>query len=243
MQVSSPAVPGAAALAPSPLVDQVKRRAAILADGSGAATADKVAAYTSIMKAMTQSGVTGAGWFQQSSQADRDAVNAVMDTASTARDIRQAADDFNARGMRADRTTNVMADQIRYLNSLHEAQQMLIFAGTASLDQTPTLDSWKAFLQQNADARDRQMADEAAETPAVKVILSDKAKAALGASGAASADDPAASALATLTASDPGVTVAGAALKMLEDAADRRAAAKADALRVYQVGDQIDTSA
>ncbi|MGH1561037.1 hypothetical protein ACRAWD_31645 [Caulobacter segnis] len=122
----------------------------------------KVDAYIAITKAMAQSANAGSGWFQQSTQADRDAVNAVMDSSSMAKRIRQSADDFNSRGMRGGRNGNVMADQLNYLNGLSDTQQKMIFAGTASLDQTGSLDSWKGFLQQNADARDQQLAAETA---------------------------------------------------------------------------------
>jgi hypothetical protein len=246
MQISS-STAASAATASSPVVDQVKRQAAILADDSGASTREKIDAYVAIFKSMAQSANSGSGWFQQSSQADRDAVNAVMSTASTARDIRQAADDFSARGMRADRNTNVMADQIKYLDSLPDDRQQMIFAGTASLDQTGSLNSWKAFLQQNADGRARQLADEAAARPAVKITLSDRAKAALGQSP--KAEDPASAALATLTGPAAGRSIASTALQMLQDAADMRADARdkardaaADPGRRYEAGDHLDAS-
>ena len=245
MQVS-PSTTASVASTSGSVVDQVKRQAAILSDASGASTAEKTDAYISIFKAMAQSANTGAGWFQQSTQADRDAVNAIMDTASVARDIRQAADDFNARGMRADRTTNVMADQIRYLDSLPDQQQKMIFAGTASFEQTGSLDSWKAFLQQNADGRTKQLADEAAATPAVKVTLSDAARKALGQDTAATpATDPASKALETLTRSQSGPTIAETALRMLEDAAARQDALKDRNILTpgYQAGDHIDATA
>lgn len=250
MQVSSTTAAAAAPSTSSSLVDQIKKQASLLADDSGASNDQKVDAYLAISKAIAQSASTGAGWFQQSTQADRDAVNAIMDGSFMAKQIRQAADDFNARGGRASRSSNVMADQLDYLNGLSETQQKMIFAGTASLDQTGSLDSWKGFLQQNADGRDQQMAGEGA----VKVTLSDKAKAAIaqaeGDDGETTDRDPAVSALAALGASNAGDGVVGAALKMLEKAAADRAEArekaraeKADKTQVhYEAGDHVDTS-
>jgi hypothetical protein len=229
MQVSSATSPTATTSTGSSLVDQIKRQAAILADDSGATNDQKVDAYIAITKAMAQSANAGSGWFQQSTQADRDAVNAVMDSSSMAKQIRQSADDFNARGMRGSRDGNVMADQLNYLNGLSETQQKMIFAGTASLDQTGSLDSWKGFLQQNADARDQQLAAEAPGSSAVKVTLSDDAKAAMVQSKdgvKAETADPSADALAALAKGGEDDGVAGAALKMLQKAAEQRAEAR-----------------
>ncbi|KQV57004.1 MULTISPECIES: hypothetical protein [unclassified Caulobacter] len=256
MQVSSAITPNATAQTGSPLVDQVKRQAAILADDSGATNDQKVEAYIAISKAMAQSASAGSGWFQQSTQADRDAVNAVLDGSDVAKQIRQAADDFNARGMRGGRNGNVMADQLGYLNGLPATQQKMIFAGTASLDQTASLDGWKAFLQQNVEARDQQLAAEAPKRSAVKVTLTDEAKAVMarskdGAEPSASGD-PGATVTLTLGRNDEG-GVAEAALKMLQSAADRRLEAeeRADAKEkaktalgqttdVYEAGQAID---
>lgn len=230
MQVSSATSPARTSATNLSLVDQIKRQAAILADDSGATDDQKIDAYLAISKAVAQSANSGSGWFQQSTQADRDAVNAVMDGSSMARQIRQSADDFNARGMRGRRDGNVMADQLDYLNGLPEMQQKMIFAGTASLDQTGSLDSWKGFLEQNAAARDQQLATEATSS-AVRVTLSDDAKAAIDpARNGAKADgsDAGTAALATLAKSDDD-GVAGAALKMLQKAAERRAEAREQA--------------
>jgi hypothetical protein len=220
------------------VVEQVKRLAGVLADGSGASDQDKITAYTSILKAYADSSNSGSGWFQSSTQDERDAVNAVLDTSSMAQQIRKAADDFNARGMSADRTTNVMASQISYLNGLSDMQQQLIFAGSALTAQTPTLESWKGFLQENADGRAKQMADEAAEKAPVKVTLSDQAKAALAAE-----PSPDKQALDALAKGDVEDGVAGAALRMLRKAAEERAEAadrKAGEAKPYEIGDAVD---
>lgn len=210
------------------LVDQIKRQAAMLADDSEATNDQKIDAYIAISRAMAQSANSGSGWFQQSTQADRDAVNSVMDSSSTAKRIRQSADDFNARGMRGGRDGNVMADQLNYLNGLSDTQQKMIFAGTASLDQTGSLDSWKDFLRRNAEARDQQLAGETSGTSPVKVTLSESAKEALAPSKSeakADATESGADALATLAKSGEGDGLAGAALKMLRKAAEQRARA------------------
>ncbi len=169
----------------STFADQMRQKAAILADGSGASDDQKLDAYIAISRAMAQSASTGTGWFQESTQADRDAVNAVMDNSTMAKQIRAAGDAFNARGLRAPRDTNVMAAQLADLNSLSDFDQKMIFASTASLDQTGTLESWKASLQENADGRARQLQAETAT--AVTVTLSDEAKAALAKDANASA--------------------------------------------------------
>lgn len=169
----------------------MRQKAAILADGSGASDDQKLDAYLAISRAIAQSASTGTGWFQQSTQADRDAVNAVMDNSTMAKQIRAAGDAFNARGLRAPRDTNVMAAQLADLNGLSDFDQKMIFASTASLDQTGSLESWKASLQENADGRARQLQAETAT--AVTITLSDEAKAALAAGPSASAviTDPA----------------------------------------------------
>lgn len=228
MQVSSATSSTATTSTGSSLVDQIKRQASILADDSGATNDQKVDAYIAISKAMAQSVNAGSGWFQQSTQADRDAVNAIMDGSSMAKQIRQSADAFNARGARGSRDSNVMADQLDYLNGLSDTQQKMIFAGTASLDQTGSLDSWKGFLQKNADARDQQLAAETSEPAAVKVTLSESAKAALAqpeAGAKVEASDPGADALSVLAKGTADDGVAGAALKMLQNAAEQRAEA------------------
>jgi len=208
-------------------VAEVKRQAAILADGSSASDQDKVTAYASIMRAYADSSNSGSGWFQGTTQEERDAVNAILDGSSMSKQIRKAADDFNARGMSGDRTTNVMAGQIDHLNGLSDLQQQMIFAGTALTVQTPTLESWKGFLQENADGRAKQMADEAAEEAGkspVKVTLSDEAK----------------KALETLTQDRAEETPAEAALRMLRKAAEERAEARDD--KPYAAGDKVDTA-
>lgn len=222
------------------MVEQVKRLASVLADGSAASDQEKITAYTSIMKAYADSANSGGGWFQSSTQGERDAVNLVLDKSSMAQQIHKAADDFNARGMSADRTTNVMASQISYLNGLPDLQQQLIFAGSAVVAQTPTLESWKGFLQEHSDGRAKQIADEAAEKAPVKVTLSDEAKAALAAEEA-----PDKQALDALTKGDVEDGVAGAALSMLRKAAEARAEATADRRKaaeaqVYEPGDAIN---
>lgn len=252
MQVSSATASSGSASSNTNLVEQIKRQAALLADDSRASNDQKIDAYLTISKAIAQSASTGSGWFQQSAQDDRDAVNAIMDNSSMAKQVRQAADDFNARGMRTSRTSNVMANQLDYLNGLSDTQQKMIFAGTASLDQTSSFDSWKDFLQQNADSREHQMAVESANHPAVKVTLSEKAKAALKLPQGMETDAEGAHAEAAAVAflkTEQGDGVAGAALKMLQKAAEERAEAKenakrnaSDTARVYEAGDKVDTS-
>ena len=209
------------------VVAEVKRQAAILADGSGASDQEKISAYGTIMKAYADSADSIGSWFKSSTQEERDAVNAAVNNSSMSQRIRDAADNFNARGMRGDRTTNVMANQIEYLNGLSDLDQQLIFAGTAQINQTPTLESWKGFLQENADGRARQLADEAnkeIDKSPVKVTLSDGAKKALEA----------------LTQDRTEETPAEAALRMLRKAAEERAEARDD--KPYVAGDKIDTA-
>jgi hypothetical protein len=198
------------------VVGEVMRQSAILADGSGASDDQKIDAYVAIGKALYASDQGRADWFKSSTQADRDALNAAWNNSAISKQIRQAADDFNARGMRAPRDGNVMADQIVHLNRMSASQQKMVFAGTASLDQTPTLESWKAFLQENADGRDQQLAAEKAEKiskdKTVQVSLSDDAKAALDA----------------LTDKNRVGGVAEAALGMLRKAAEKRATDRAE---------------
>lgn len=235
MQVSSVAQP----LSPPPasgggVVAVVLRQSAILADGSGASDDQKIDAYVAIGKALYTSDQGRADWFKSSTQADRDALNAAWNNSTIAKQIRQAADDFNARGMRTSREGNVMADQIVALSRMSPQQQKMIFAGTASLEQTGTLESWKAFLQTNADGREQQLAEEKAEKAektgkgaAVQVSLSDDAKAALD----------------TLTDENRVAGVAEAALGMLRKAAEERAEAKAKKDRAEEPGATVDQTA
>ncbi|WP_454715209.1 hypothetical protein [Caulobacter segnis] len=218
MQVSTaaPSAPPTLAAAGN-VVAEVMRQAAILADDSGASEDQKIDAYIAISTAIVTSAAGRTGWFQQSTQADRDALNATWNNSAVSKQIRKAADDFNARGMSAPREGNVMADQIVHLNKMSATQQKMVFAGSASLEQTPTIEGWKAFLQEHADGRDRQLAAEKAEKTskdeAVQVSLSDDAKAALEA----------------LTDENRVGGVAEAALGMLRKAAEERAEAKAEA--------------
>jgi hypothetical protein len=218
------------------VVDEIKRLASILADGSGASDDQKVDAYIAIRKSFNSSG--RAGWFQSSTQADRDSVNASLNTSDMSKRIMQAADGFSARGMRASRETNVMASQIEALSGMSALQQKMVFAGTASLEQTDTLESWKGFLQENADGRERQMAaerkDAERQTPATRVTLSDDAKAAL---------DDGAKALATLTNEERPGDIATAALGMLKDAAEKLGAAKDQADKDRAAGAIVDKTA
>ena len=235
MQVSSVAQ----SLSPPPasgggVVAEVLRQSAILADGSSASDDQKIDAYVAIGKALYASDQGRADWFKSSTQADRDALNAAWNNSAISKQIRQAADAFNARGMSTPREGNVMADQIVHLNKMSASQQKMIFAGTASLDQTPTLESWKAFLQENANIRDQQLAAEKAEKAkktskdeAVQVSLSDDAKAALEA----------------LTDENRVGGVAEAALGMLRKAAEERAEAKAKQDRAEESGAMIDRTA
>lgn len=213
------------------VVAEVIRQAAILADDSGASEDQKIDAYIAISTAIVTSASGRAGWFQQSSQADRDALNATWNNSAVSKQIRQAADAFNARGMSASREGNVMADQIAHLNKMSATQQKMIFAGTASLDQTPTIEGWKAFLQENADGRDQQLAAEKAEKTAtdetVRLSLTDDAKAALDA----------------LTDENRIGGVAEAALGMLRKAAEERAEAKAEKDRTQAPGAIVDETA
>ncbi|MBO9543096.1 hypothetical protein [Caulobacter sp.] len=231
MQVSATTPSAPAPPATGGVVAEVMRQAAILADDSGASEDQKIDAYIAISTAIVTSAAGRAGWFQQSTQADRDALNATWNNSAVSKQIRKAADDFNARGMSAPREGNVMADQIAHLNKMSATQQKMIFAGTSSLDQTPTIEGWKAFLQENADGRDQQLAAEKAEKAskeqAVQVSLSDDAKAALEA----------------LTDENRVGGVAEAALGMLRKAAEERAEAKAEKDRAKEPGAIVDETA
>lgn len=261
MQISTtPHTTPAPASGSSNVVEKMKQQAAILADGSGASDQEKLDAYKSIFSTMNQSSRSGTGWFQQSTQSDRDAVNEVFSNSSMSKRVRAAADDLNRFGMSQARGTNTPQKTLAHLNSMSEFEQALAAAGSAE----GSLESFKSFLQSNADATDKLIAADKAEQDAkasknaVKVTLSDKAKAALnqaqGADDAATSDDPATAALASLSKTDQNDGIAGAALKMLQKAAEDRAEAKDEAKdekvaatsvtskRTYAAGDNIDTS-
>jgi len=211
----------------SGIVDQLKKQASIVADGSGASDEEKVAAYTSIMRSMAQSGNTGSGWYQSSTQADRDALNDIMQNSSIAKRVQAAADNFNRAGMSGSRETNVAAKNLERFNGMPSIDQQLVVAGTAL---SGGVEDFRRFLENNAQAReaqittDRAESDKTASKSAVKVTLSDDAKAALAQSQdgtKADAADPAAAAVAALAKGGEGDGVAGAALKMLQKAAEQ----------------------
>ncbi len=229
----SPIAPSPSPVPPSVggSVEDVLRQAAILADGSSASDEQKIDAYVAIRKAFASPAASD--WFQSSTQAGRDAVNAALNGAM-GKQIQQAADAFSARGMSAPREGNVMAGQIDALSRMSMTQQKMIFAGTASLDQTGTLESWKSFLQTQADGRDQQLAAERAEktakadkASAVQVSLSDDAKAALDA----------------LTNEDGPGGVTEAALSMLRKAAEDRAETRSRKDDSEDLGVRIDRTA
>lgn len=261
MQISTtPQTSPAPASGSSNVVEMMKHQAAVLADGSGASDQEKLDAYKSILSTMNQSSRSGAGWFQQSTQADRDAVNAIMDNSAMSKRVLAAADALNQFGMSQPRETNATRATLEHLNGMPSFEQDLAVAGTFE----GGVEAFKSFLQVNAAGRDEQIAADKAEKDAkanksaVTVTLSDKAKAALsqvqGADDAATSDTPAAAAVAALSKTDQGDSIASAALRMLQKAAEsrvqvedhaknRRAEAEtANSNRAYEVGDNINTS-
>lgn len=231
MQVS-PRSTGLATSTPSGIVDQLKRQVSIVADGSGASDEEKVAAYTSIMRSMAQSANTGSGWYQSSTQADRDALNDIMQNSSIAKRVQAAADNFNRAGMSGSRESNVAAKNLERFNGMSSIDQQLVVAGTAL---SGGVEDFRSFLENNAQAREAQIAVDRAENSRmassnlVEVTLSDDAKATLAQSQngtEADAADPAAAAVASLARGGEDDGVAGAALKMLRKAAEQRAEAR-----------------
>lgn len=226
-------------------VAQMQQYASTLSDSSTASDEDKINAFVGISKMWGNVG----GWYANSTSDQRNAVIDAYNNSSISKQIEAAANQFHDAAQTAvakdEKTGNgsIPASDSPYarLNALSPLEQQLVFAGTATVTQYPTLDDWKAELKQEA-ARFPGFNDSSTASSAVTVSLSDAAKAALAGSSVAAANtsdttsgatsDPAtaaAQALKTLTSPSTTNTIADAALTILQNAAAAQATAKSDA--------------
>jgi hypothetical protein len=233
---------------------QMKQFAAVLADGSTASLEDKTNAYVGLKNTIVAGSLSGAtGGI---SKADADAISAIFENSSVSKQITQAANAFAQKGAAQfgqSKTVNIAGVLSDTFNKMSSLQQQMTYAGMATPDQS--LDDYRQQLQHSAAVEAANMAADAAPSPAVKVTLSDAAKATFG---APAADDPttdtgAKPASKALSPTTAGVTGADVALSMLQKASDAKAKADADQKTTleakatanwpYSTGDVLSTQA
>ncbi len=154
---TAPAEPAKSGGVPA-IVLRAEHLAGMIADGSTASDADKATALAGLYQLRFKSGgyATGAdanGWFNQSTQAQRDQINNTVDKSAFFKQAVSAASQFNADGMaiaRAGQSSDSSLTPHARFNQLPADQQVLVWAGGAS--QFGTLEQYSAFLQQQAQA-------------------------------------------------------------------------------------------
>lgn len=196
-------------------VVEVKRLAELMSDGSSASAMEKIQAYNAINRLVHGPGST---YYQNTTQDERDSINDIRFNSATGRAVNEMADRIQNMGMSMDRSTNVAARLLEYVDGLSDVEKQTVFA-TKAINTFHSYEHWRAWAQENADALGELLASGKAKS-SVTVTLSTEARDALKAAEAGKA-------LETLKAETPGVDIASAALRILEKAAEARAEADA----------------
>lgn len=233
------------------LAAQVRELASIFANGSPASKEDMLDAYVAYGRLRSATAWDDpAGFYKQTTQQERDAINAIVRESAFVQQLNDTATRFSNQLNAAGRArTDGAYGRLDAFNALSDWDQKVVHVGLGWIQKEPTIEGLKASLKADGD---RYLSDVAKEEAAArkpdKVTLSKDARAAIGLPAAA--DSEAEQALETLTAA-PAETVATAALKTLQAAAETRRAeaeeqAKAERRQtpgLYRSGDTLSLDA
>lgn len=251
MQIS-PTTPARATPLPSGgLAAQVRELASIFADGSTASREQMLDAYVAYSRLRTATAWDDpAGFYKQTTQQERDAINAIVRDSPFVQQLNATAERFSSKLNAAARSaTDGAYGRLDAFNALSEWDQKLVHVGLGWNKKSATIEDLKAQLKADGDrALAAAAKDGKPPKPVDKVSLSSDARAVLGLPETPKTE--AEQALSALSA-PPAETPATAALKALEKAAEARRAeaeerAKAErrqAPGLYRSGDNVSVDA